>query len=518
MQERNPTMRKVYALVVFALLGLFFSPTLASAQAFVPVRDQQLNSAFSTYSNNFNTYSNNFDTYADNFDKSVNSNSNTDSLREIIASGDPQGITIEECEQRDNRNIAQAYAGNYPWANAVLAASTTANPLPNDVKTSGKTLVQINASASVRCLLQEIVEWQKLGLSLQIHTLLKSYIADAQTKQLNNQLMNQVSAANLNWAKAGNEVVSSGILSSEPVYETNRSQSEYNVKGRQLDHILDKASADPTAGNAVGSLGICQPWRLDTAANLARNARTEVQDPSGFEEETTSCSLTGVINPNDYSKFSESFNDPASTQGGFATFMNTFSPANSPLGASTAADSAARSRLLRQQESTRLEAANSGFKSTKKCSGDASDPYCLDQQNSIAITPAGQNQRNVSDVAQQGNQQIQSGNSLDATAGSSADTQSTELNTNSGLLGYDETGLAQSTTVVNRLIKEFYDAIEFGYFGLDGNPSLTKTGAQTPTSDWARGTMLSIYDQMKFDDTSPNVIVTDGQTSVNTGY
>lgn len=500
-------MSKISTVGFFTVLGLLISPSLVNAQAYVPVKDIDLNPAF-------NTYSNNFDNYATLFDESVNTN--TDSLRNIIASGDPQGVSKEECAQADNRWEAFAYTDG-PWAKAAAASASTSSTLPTAIPSSGS-YVKINSSASVRCLLQEIVEWQKLQLSLQIHTLLKTYISDAQTKQLNNQLMNQVAAANLNWAKSGNQVDNNGILSSEPVYNTNRSQSEYNVKSRQLDHITDQASADPLAGNPVGSLGICQPWRLDTTANMVRNNRDQVEDPSdSIDSQATTCNLDPYINPNDYSKFSESFNDPSSSKGGLATFLSTLTNmGNSPLGASTAADFAAEGRLKRQEESTRLEAANTGYKPTKVCSGLPSDPYCLDQQNSTAITPAGQNERNLGDVAQQGNQQIQSGNTLDGTAASSTEVQSTEINTNTGLLGYDETDLATSKTAVNNLVQEFYDTIKVGYFGIDSNPSLTNGGI--PTTQWAQATMLMIYDEMKFDDTKPQVVVTDTYDPVDTGY
>ncbi len=500
---------KISMVGFFTLLGFLISPSFASAQAYVPVKDIDLNPAFNTYSNNFDNYATAFDNYATLFDESVNTN--TDSLRNIVASGDPQGVSKENCAQGNSPNPVFAYSGDHPWARAV--ASTTTGVLPSSFP-----VIKINSSASVRCLLQEIVEWQKLGLSLQIHTLLKTYIADAQTKQLNNQLMNQVAAANLNWAKSGNQVDNNGILSSEPVYNTNRSQSEYNVKSRQLDHITDQASADPLAGNPVGSLGICQPWRLDTTANMVRNNRDQVEDPSdSIDSQATNCNLDPYINPNDYSKFSESFNDPSSSKGGLATFLSTLTNlGNSPLGASTAADFAAEGRLKRQEESTRLEAANTGYKPTKVCSGLPSDPYCLDQQNSTAITPAGQNERNLGDVAQQGNQQIQSGGTLDAITGSTTEVQSTELNTNSGLFGYDETGLATSQTVVNNLVKELYDTILVGYFGIDNNPSLANGGI--PTTEWAQATMLMIYDEMKFDDNGPQVVVTNNQDAVDTQY
>jgi uncharacterized protein YggL (DUF469 family) len=354
----------------------------------------------------------------------------------------------------------------------------------------------------------DIAEYQKLGISVQIHHLLKQYIADAQTKQLNNQLMNRVAAANLDWGKAGNEINNNGVLSNEAVYNTNISQSRYNKNTRQLEHITDQAAADPASGNPVGSLGICEPWRLDTTADMVRNNRTGVEDPLSYTQESTECKLDPVINPNDYGKFSDNFNDPANKQGGFLTYVNTISnPEDTPLGAATRADQAASGRIVRQGQTTDAENTNTGFTPTKVCSGLANDPYCLDQQNSTAISPAGQNQRVLTDEAQQGRDQVRDGNTLDAHGGPEAEVQSTELNTNSGLYGYDATPLQTSQTAVNRLVQEFYDSIEYGYFGVDRN-----------TTNWAQATMLMIYDEMKFDDVGTNSIVTNDEAAVDTGY
>lgn len=514
--KQSSMKQKVYALLLI-LVGVFFATNTAHAGTVGPVGGPYVPVYDETTNTNFEEYINKFDQYAQNFDQSINTN--TDSLKNIITGSDPGGEAKIRCAQIDSYYKANSYT-NGAWASSSAELGYTNLPFTvpdegiNTPGTPASAKVQINGSASLRCLLQEIVEWQKLGLSLQIHALLKSYISDAQTKQLNNQLLNQIAAANLNWAKAGNEVDNNGIISSEPVYSTNRSQSEYNVKGRQLDHIADQASADPTAGNPVGSLGICQPWRLDTASNLVNNSQAQVIDPSnGIDSKGTSCELNGVLDPNDYSKYTESFNNPASPHGGVAAFVSILSnPGNSPLGASTAADAAALGRLKRQQESTRLENASSGFRPTKQCSGDPSDPYCLDEQNSIAVTPAGQNQANVTEVAQQGNRQVHDGNTLDATAGSSTEQQSTTLNTQTGLLGYDETGLATSKTAVNKLVQEFYDVIRVGYFGLDTNPSLTAVGSETPTAQWAQATMLMIYDEMKFNADNPQVVVTQSVT------
>ena len=47
---------------------------------------------------------------------------------------------------------------------------------------------EINASNSLRCLLQEMVEWKKLDLNMQMHTMIKDHFSNAQTYMLNQQL------------------------------------------------------------------------------------------------------------------------------------------------------------------------------------------------------------------------------------------------------------------------------------------------------------------------------------------
>jgi hypothetical protein len=477
-------------------------PTTASAQ-FVPVIDQgvisalqtsnaslnRINQELSRFHSNFNRFSSNFDRYADNFNRSINSD--TDSVRNLIAAGNPQGRAIEQCNR--TTFIAQAYTEG-PWA-----SSSASSGIPSEIETT------VNNSASLRCLLQDLVEWQKLDLSIQLHAMLKTYIADAQSKQLNNQLMNKVSAASLNWAKAGNQVTNNGVVTNEAVYLTNPSASADNIKQRQLDHFTAQASADPASASAVGSLALCQPWRLDATADAVRNSQPLVSDPFSSTQTATGCQLPS--GGTEFGAFSESFNDPAG--GGITTFISALSnPANSPLGASSVAAQQARDRILRQEETTRAKFANSGARPVTECSGLPQDPYCLDQQYGTDVTPAFQTGAKVEHAAGQGDRQVEAGNTLDGTAGISAEQQSIALNTApGGLLGYDETPLATSQTAVTQLVREFYDVIDIGYYGI-----------QEDTIKWAQSTMLMIYDEMKFDPVQPQVVVTQGQAPVDTGY
>lgn len=496
----------------------FFTHTdVVFAQSYVPVIDINMAELFPQYTTDL------FQRWDDTFGGPGDPTGTGDTLRDLIAGSDPNVDTLGgKCANGNNLpdkillaneastnavNTAVPYE-NGTWASAYASSSANGGSLPNRVPEDGS-ILQVNQSQSLRCLLNDVVRWQKLSVSVQIHALLKTYIADAQTKQLNNQMMNRIAAANLDWGKAGNQINDNGILSSEAVYNTNLSQSSYNKNARQLEHITAQATADPNDGNPVGSLGICEPWRLDTAANMVRNNRGGVEDPLNYTQSVTECKLDTTLNPTDWDKFSGNFNDPDANKLGGPQTLDAIllNPANSPLGAATQADQAAYGRLARQKETTQAENANTGFTPTKVCSGLPSDPYCLDQQNSTAVSPSGQNQQTVTDMAKQGNDQIQNADTLDGQGGAEAELQSSVLNTQTGVYGYDATPLQTSQTAVNELVTEFYDAIQYGYFGVDGN-----------TTEWAQATMLMIYDEMKFDPKSTETIVTSDQDSDPTGY
>jgi hypothetical protein len=127
-------------------------------------------------------------------------------------------------------------------------------------------------------------------------------------------------------------------------------------------------------------------------------------------------------------------------------------------------------------------------------------------QYGIDTNPSGQNQQIVTNMAAQGDEQTRDGMSLDALGSQSAMMQSTQLNTTGGVLNYDTTPLATSTTKVNTLIKEIHDIVLNGYIGISKD-----------TSDFANGTMLSIYDNMAFNDQLPSVVVTDQPANTQGG-
>ena len=167
------TLQRSFSSIVLCSLALLAYPSLASAQAYVPVIDIELNPAFSQFSANF-------DTFASDMNQALTLS--PDSLRDIITGDNPQGVAALRCAVGTKGEV-QIYATG-PWASAVASSTEAATASGNTPLPALPVNPEVNTSGSLRCLLQEMVEWQKLGLSLQIHQLLKQYIADAQAKQL----------------------------------------------------------------------------------------------------------------------------------------------------------------------------------------------------------------------------------------------------------------------------------------------------------------------------------------------
>lgn len=502
---------------------MLFFPANAFAQ-YVPVKDHELIQEFNNYQSEFGDYRTDFTDFARNMDEILSTD--PDSIRNIITGANlqltgPGGVGA--CSIGDNladKNLPQpsvssqfpgpkkAYAYTQgPWA-STSAVTSIPLKIPDPAYNLTSEYVQVNNSHSLRCLLEQLVDQQDLGLSLQIHLLLKEYIADAQTAQLQNQLTNKITGANLEWAKNGNIVDNNGVISSTGIYNTNAQQNILNTQERQLDHALVQAAADPSAPGPLGSWGVFSDWRLDTTANMANNAYTsgKVVDPFDFTQSMTQSDLQTHLSPGDSQLFFEGFNDPASLIDPMLTWDSMLSkPANSPLGAATLADQVMFSRLQRQEQAKRDEYANSGVANQKVCSGRIDDPYCLDTL-STSVSPAGVNSDRITQFARSGDEQVATGKDLDTGAGTAAMVQSTQISS-TGLAGYDTTDLSTSKTAVMQLVKEFYDTLDVAYFGVTQD-----------RREWAKGTMLMIYDEMKFDPESTRVIVTEVQDPVDTNY
>jgi len=493
-----------------ACAGILTQTHVAFAQAYVPVFDNQVDTDLNNFHTDFNQYVTDlFKRWDYTFGPAPTGK--TDALRDLISGSDPNVVPLGgNCAKEDGFGAFAYTDGPWKAAYASSTASTPPGDLPITVPAGGSagspppTSVQVNKSQSLRCILDDLVEFQKLSVSVQIHAMLKNLIADAQAKQLTSQLRSKISDGINRWGQAGNQVNNNGIISAAPVYSINSSQEGYDVTSREVEALTDQAGATLSSGNPAGSLGISTNWNLWAASNVAKNNRNSTEDPANYALSLTQSTLSdptsGVFAAeNDWDKFQFNLNDAANTQGGLATLYNiSMNQANSPLGTAELLDSAARGQVERAKANVQFDALSGGNKPTFQCSGNPGDPYCLSRLGTN-ISPAYQNEAAITHMAAEGDKIVAEGVTPDGIGGTSAVNQSTALNTQTGLLGNDSTPMATQTTAVNDLIQEVYDTMDIGYFGNTAD-----------TQQWVTGVMLSIYDEMKFNDTAPQVVVTSG--------
>ncbi len=455
---------------------------------YVPVHDAGLTSKFKAYAKEFTKYHKEFTTYASDMKKALTGA--PDSLRDIIAGGSPGGVAAARCATGPAvNNPAFAYQDPPgPWANAIASSTEAQDQLgiTIDPQIPDSIDVQVNTSGSLRCILQDLVGYQKISLFVQIQSMLKQYIADVQQQQLKNQLLSQMSAASLNWSKQGNVVNNYGTVVTESVYDQNPTQSQYSNSGRIVNTLVNQAAA--AEGDPIGSLGLNDP--LYVATQVAMNMRDQTEDPRNSLTEKTKATLTN----DEINACMDDMNAENCPGGGayFALGDMFQNIQNTPLGALAIVQDEAQRRVEQDKERLQQEAQGSGFKPTKKCSGLESDPGC-DPALMVDVSPSGQNEKTVTDAAASGNQQIADATSIDTNASVGATAESLDLNTGeSGLSGYDTTALQSAGTNVNLLINELYRTIQYAYFDSTDNQK-----------NWAQAALLSIYDEMNFDTTKP---------------
>ena len=506
--KKHSSVAKFFFGSVLASLAL---PWIASAQAYVPVQDIKLNPAFSQYVTDYFTR-------FDNTFGAATPNGTTDSLRDLISGSDPGNLAKAPCKLGDAEDEAFAFDKSSPWGMA-FASSTTG--LPATIPAGGSVgspngYVQVNKSASLRCLLQEMVGWQKLQLFVQFHSLLKTYIADAQQKQLSNQLLNKLNAANLNWAKSGVQIEQGGLTTTEPIYVTNLNDSVYNRKQRVVSTVIDQAAAP--AGSPTGSLDLCDP--LGTASQLAINQRSTAEDPRNYFNTVTSCTLAAPKGPfagGSASDVEDYYQNANTSKGPGALLMLGYSlnnPQDFELTSAHVVEAETARRAALAEENYRQQLlGNGGLQPTQKCSGAPDDPNC-DPDLAISVSPAAQNSAVITSAVQDNKAQIITANSLDNTVATSSQNAVVETNTgngnNDGLLGFDPTAMQKASPQINKLISEFYDAIQYVYFDLNGDQE-----------EWANAAMLNIYDSLSFSATEPTTAIptaAGNNTPVNTGY
>ncbi len=357
---------------------------------------------------------------------------------------------------------------------------------------------QVNNSTSLSCLLQEMVEQNKLALNLKIHSLLRDYIATAQVTQLAQRASGMIAKANIDWAKTGNKTTitdgdgnvisqeSYSVLGNDPNAYTN---SLTQARTRTLQNRILASNDSPD------SLQICGSDKYAVARQLLISAHTQTSDPLDTLSSQVSCSLTNKTNPgaglfateDGYNQFI-SPGGGGSQQDSLETLQQlVLNDQNTGPGLAFALDNAQTAQIGQiQTDATNQYIAGGGILPARQC--DPSDPNC-DPRYSEISTPG----RIVGDVI---SGYVRSPDERLAAAKTPEDLSAVDTSVNNspsetilrnGLDNTDANALIPKQNPA-KYVSDFLNSIEGGYFDL-----------QAGTTDWAAGAMLKIYDNVMTD-------------------
>lgn len=509
MQKRHTL--KIKYLIPFVVLGLYL-PTVAFAGLLapaVPVSDEKVQGMTGDIYQATEKFRNAFQKYVEGFDKRVFDDENS-SLRTLLSLNPPAGTAAELvlegrdeytnggktqtlddldvknfCDTRPITNPNRARPSeNGAWQQLLDDGYADDSSLPNFGT------VRVNDSTSLTCLMQEMVEYNKLQVNLQIHALLRDYINTALSASLSQRTSGMIAKANLDWVKKGNVITrydSDGVPISQESFAlsgTNPEDYKRALLQSRTNTIKDRLTQeDPEKP----SLGICQSFKYETARQMLRNAQTEDADPLDSLSDEVGCQLVNKENPSTGLFANEDdietyYKDPTvSNLDPFTTYMKLLSNSgNTKEGAKIALESS----MMAQKDQIKTSAdtqyvAGQGFLPTREC--DPNDPNC-DVRYSKITNPGSLTSYMTQKAATQQSDYIANADTPEKYAAAPTNNFSSTNIMSQGIANYDTNDLYPNQPV-GRYVGDFLNGIRTGYYDL-----------QSGTIDWASGAMLQIYD------------------------
>ncbi len=504
---------KIKYVIFVIILGLNIpSISFAVFTPTVPVTDVEVKGEIAKVAKNQLDYQTSFDLYVAKFEDVLVGNED-ESIRALLSLNPPRGQTAELFLNNRDGGIAGGAGGRKALSEegkalveecavGKIVDPTTAKAsnkgawdqlIKMDILTEAErdySTVKVNESTSISCLLQEIVEQNKLQINLQIHTLLRDYINDALASGLAQRRAGLISKANIDWAKRGNVVTTydeEGVpLAQETFSVAGEDPEEYkrSLQRRSTESLKRKILGTESGGD---SLGVCQTYKYSTARELLRTARKQDEDLMESAKDAFSCTLVNKNNPDEglfkrEEDFNEYLKDPRSAgKGPIETYMELMkNPQNTKIGLKMKIEAEKLKQNANISERIDQEYTSSGgYLATRECNPD--DPTC-DINTSRITSPAALNAGVIQKSVDQQFDAIQRVKTASDLAATDQGRNGTTDILTGGLQNYDTSELNPKQGVA-MYIGDFVESIQNGYFDL-----------QYGTKDWATGAMLQIYD------------------------
>ncbi len=519
MQQKTKIIKKY--IYIFTIIGTIF-PAIAFAAFIpgVPVEDTLLEKTAADTLIDLKLYKTAFDDYTVQFDSTIYGDEDR-SLRTLLSLNPNSGVAAELYlpGRADDAGSKAGYAGGGKTPSEAevqtmkacetrkIARPLEAKPGENgawqellkneklDPSNSDYSTVEVNKSTSLTCLLQEIVEQNKLQINLQIHGLLREYINSALSAGLAQRTAGVIAKANIDWVKKGNTITrydSRGVpVSSENFSLSGGDSQEYqkSIKDARVRTLQQGILSPSGQGN---SFNVCAPFKYSTARTLLEDAHKANVDPLDTMSTEVGCGLVNKENPSDGLFANESditeyyHNAIVGNKSPLDTYMAMLEkPQNTEQGLAMKMQSAQGSQLTSITDQLNADyQANGGFQSSRQC--DPNDPNC-DIRYSKQGTPGTIVSEITKESALQQFKAISNAKTPEDVAAIAKDNYSSTNILTHGLSGYNTEGLIPNQNV-SRYVADFLAGIQNGYFDI-----------QKGTTDWASGAMLQIYDNTMVD-------------------
>ena len=457
--------------------------TRVARGVFLPVNDRELNDQFYDFYAEFIEYSENFDEYRLNFndywaDMQDWIEEDTDSLKNLIGGSNPEGIASLECANilidpapyNDKLSFNVGAEDPNDYDNGTVA--TTANMF---LEINSIDAIYVNNSASLRCLLQELVEWKKLDLNLKIHSMMKNFINDAQAYLFSKQMQSYIVAGLVDWSESGIEQQLSDNLTVDASVYAGNLENEKNKRAYSIRH----GAISRTLGNLDGFelLDIIEPFRIPIATDLAASTL----DVETFEIDLLPSQLNNTLDQEFDLSGTEVEEALAGEFPGWAGYKNlVLRDENNPI---TILDMAEFNLLSQvgQMKIDQYTTMENGWIDSVKCI-DPDDPWCRLKE---VITPAFINAETVSHTVENvGFGALTQTDEPGENPSDTAQAVQTNIIDTISLRDYDTEDLRMKSPDFNALYKEFFAEFNTGYYDID-----------IDTRVWGQNSLTNITDE-----------------------
>ena len=477
----------ILMIAFFSFLNHAYAVDIQEPSNFVPVNDNELNTQFYEFHEDFDDYTENFNDYRHNFydywEYMLHMiETDEDSLKNLIAGEDPGNIAMEECGR-----VEIPYDEYGIYYEIGLAHTLDPDTLPTNevVERIGEFLainpdqtdVTVNDSASLRCLLQELVEWRKLNLNLTIHTMMKNFITDAQAFLFTKQMQTYIVAGLIDWSEIGTVLqLSDTDTVNTSAYTANKEAQINNRVSSIRGGIIANIEGEDGGFTAFD---IYEPFRQSVKNSFTKNT-LEAQT---IDIEMLSSSVANTVYdvfPDEQAVIDTLSGDSFS----WDRYKNLIlSSNNNPLSIQDIIENNLRSQI-KQMEVDQYSTMKNGVLDSTICI-DSEDPWCHIQQ---IVTPASINRETLSHTMEAvGGSALTKTDEQNEKPGEDTQEFQTQIVDVESLRDYDTTDLRMKSPDFNALYVEFFNEIMFGYYDIDPNVVV-----------WGQNSLTSITDELYY--------------------